>query len=61
MLRGMEHRTPTIFEVAEQAAKKQQARPESGQHKLKTPRKASARTSRRAPARPKGKRSAKRR
>ena len=51
MLRGMEHRTPTIFEVAEQAAKKQQKPAESGARKLKPARKASAKTSRRPPPR----------
>ncbi|MFN2546953.1 MAG: hypothetical protein ABR567_05950 [Myxococcales bacterium] len=54
----MEHRVPTIFEVAEQAAKK--ARPEAGQRKLKTTRKASGRTSRRPPPRRKVRRAGKR-
>jgi hypothetical protein len=55
----MEHRVPTIYEVAEQAAKK--ARPESGQHKLKAARKASGKTSRRPKARKVVRRPAKRR
>ncbi|MGZ6143600.1 MAG: hypothetical protein ACXWLM_09680 [Myxococcales bacterium] len=57
----MEHRTLTIFEVAEKAAKKQRSEPEAGQRKLKAARKASGRTSHRAHARPKGRRAAKRR
>ncbi len=48
----MEHRVPTIFEVAEQAAREQRkAQPERGQHKLKPARKASHKTSRRPAAR----------
>jgi hypothetical protein len=54
----MEHRTLTIFEVAEKAAKK--ARPDAGQRKLKPARKASGKTSRRAPARRKTRRAGKR-
>ncbi len=51
MLGGMEHRTPTIFEVAERAAKKQEHQPDAGERKLKPARKASAKTSRRPPPR----------
>ena len=54
----MEHRTPTIFEVAERAAKKQRKEPLSGERKLKPARKASAKTSRRSPPRKPGKRKA---
>ena len=61
MLRGMEHRTLTIFEVAEQAARKQRSQPAAGRRKLKAARKASGRTSRRTRARPKRRRAGKRR
>ena len=43
-----QHRVPTIFEVAEQAARQ---KPETGQRKLKPARKGSSKTSRRPPAR----------
>jgi hypothetical protein len=57
----MEQRVPTIFEVAEQAARRQKkATPQAGQRKLKRARKASGRTSRRPPATPKRKRASRR-
>jgi hypothetical protein len=57
----MEHRVPTIFEFAEQAARQQKkAKPQAGQRKLKPARKASGRTSRRPPATPRRKRASKR-
>jgi len=59
-MKGMEHRIHTIFEVVEQAARRQKkAQPQAGARKLKATRKASARTSRRPPA-SKTRRSAKR-
>ena len=56
----MEHRIHTIFEVAEEAARRQKKeRPHSGTRKVKSTRKASARTSRR-PAAKKASRTARR-
>ena len=52
----MEHRVPTIFEMAEKAARQQdRAQPVKGARKLKPARKASARTVRRPPAAPRRK------
>jgi hypothetical protein len=54
----MEHRVPTIFEVAERAARK--AQPDAGLRKLKGARKASGKTSRRPPPQRKVRRAGKR-
>lgn len=59
----MEERVPTIFEVAEEAARQQKkAQPDEGARKLKAARKTSPRTSRtaRLPARSKDKRAVRR-
>jgi hypothetical protein len=57
----MEHRVPTIFEVADEAARRQaKARPQTGQRKLKSVPKPSSRTARRRPAAPKRKQAGKR-
>jgi hypothetical protein len=57
----MEHRVPTIFEVAEQATRQQKkATPQAGQRKLRPARKASGRTSRRPRAAPRRKRASRR-
>lgn len=56
----MEQRTPTIYELAEEAARQQKkAQPEAGEHKLTQSRKESARTSR-PPEEPKRKRAPRR-
>ena len=53
----MENRVPTIYELAEQAERRQQkAQPQAGQRELKPARKASGRTSRRPQAKPQKKR-----
>ncbi len=51
----MEHRVPTIYEVAEQAQRKQKPQPQAGERKLKPTRKPSNKTSRRPSARKKTK------
>lgn len=57
----MEQRTPTIYQLAEEAARQQKkAQPETGEHKLTPNRKVSARTSRPAPEGPKRRRTPRR-